>query len=137
MAQFKDSKDANLVVGAVLLIAVMVTVSVAVDTLAGKAAYSPQAYSPKVEELTVSSFIFADNNTINIVVENNGTNPSRITELWINNEAQTFTTNSTLIQPEDCAELSITYAYVNGANYHFKMTSEKGTTYLFTATPLP
>jgi hypothetical protein len=137
MAQFRDSKDANLVVGAVLLIAVMVAVSVAVDTLAGKTASSPQAYSPQVEELTVSSFTFTSNNTIKVVVENNGTAPSVIAEVWINNEPQTFTTNSTVIQPKDCTEISIPYAYINGANYYFKMTSEKGTTYLFTATPIP
>jgi len=136
MAQFRDSKDANLVVGAVLLIAVMVAVSVAVDAWAGKAPHSPQAYSPHIEELAVSSFTFASNNTINVVVENSGTVPSRIAEVWINNEQQTFTANTTMIPPNECSEFSIVYAYSNGTNYHFKMMSERGITYLFTATAL-
>ena len=136
MAKFRNSKDANLVVGAVLLIAVMVAVSVAVDTWVGKSVHPIQAYSSEREELTVYSFAFANNNTVNVVVENNGTMPSGIAEVWINNERQIYTTNSTLIQPKDCAEISIRYAYVNGTNCHFKIISEKGTPYLFTATAL-
>ncbi len=137
MAQFRDSKDANLVVGAVLLIAVMVTVSVAVDAWTGKTAHPPQAYAPQAENLTVSKFTFANNNTINMVVENNGKISAGISELWINNEPQTFTANSTLIHSNDYAELSMLYTYINGTNYHFNITTEKGNTYLFTATPLP
>ena len=131
MAQFRDSKDANLVVGAVLLIAVMVVVSVAVDTWTGKSSQVSQ-----VEELTVSSFAFSNGNTITVVVENNGTAASKIAEVRINNERQVFTANSTTILPKDCVDLSIAYAYSNGTNYHFKMVSEKGSTYLFTAATL-
>lgn len=131
MAQFRDSKDANLVVGAVLLIAVLVVVSVAVDTWTGKSAQVSQ-----IEELNVCSFVFSNGNTINVVVENNGTVTSEITEVWINNEMQVFTSNSTTIHPEDYAELSITHTYTNKTNYHFKLMSEKGSTYLFTATTL-
>jgi hypothetical protein len=129
MAHFKHRKDANLLVGAVLLIAVMVVVSVAVDAWTGKSAYSSQR-----EELTVSSFTFSNGNTISVIVENNGTVPSGIAEVWINNEKQAFTANSTMIPPKDCIALSIVYTYSNGTNYHFKMISERRGTYLFTAT---
>lgn len=131
MAKFKKIKDANLVVGAVLLIAVMVVVSVAVDACTGKPS---RFFQP--EELIISSFDFSNGNTINIVVENNGTVTSEIAEVWINNERQAFTANSTLIQPLDCVDLLISYAYSNGTNYHIKIVSEKGNTYLFTATAL-
>jgi hypothetical protein len=131
MTQFRHSKDANLVVGAVLLIAVMVAVSVVVDAWAGKSAHSSQ-----MEELTVSSFTFSNGNAISVLVENNGTIPSGIAEVWINNEKQTFTANSTIIPPKDCIDLSIVYTYSNGTNYHFKMISERRSTYLFTATAL-
>jgi hypothetical protein len=131
MAQFRDSKDANLVVGAVLLIAVLVVVSVAVDTWTGKSAQVSQ-----IEELNVCSFAFSNGNTINVVVENNGTVTTEITEVWINNEMQTFTSNSTTIHPKDHAELSITHTYTNNTSYHFKLVSERRTTYLFTATTL-
>ena len=94
MANFRDSKEANLVVGAVLLIAVMVLTSIVVDAWAGKTTNSSH-----IEELTISSFTFSSNNKINVVVENWGTAPSGIAEIWINNEKQTFTTNSTTISP--------------------------------------
>ena len=131
MAHFRDSNDANLLIGAVLLIAVMIVVSVAVDAWSGKTANSSQ-----IEELAVSSFAFAGNNTISVVVENNGTISSGIAEVWINNEKQTFTANSTIIPPKDCIDLSIVYTYSNGTSYHFKLVSDRGSTYLFTAIAL-
>ena len=131
MAHLKGNKEANLVIGAVLLIAVMVIVSVAVDAWTGKTAYSSQ-----IEELTISSFAFSSNNTINMVVENNGTISSGITEIWINNEKQTFTANSTTIPTKDCIDLLIIYPYSNSTNYHFKLVSDRGNTYLFTAIAL-
>jgi len=131
MSRFSKRKDVNLVVGAVLLIAVMVVVSVAVDAWSGKTVQSAQ-----IEELTVSSFTFSGGNTITIVVENNGTIPSGIAEVCINNEKQQFTANSTIIEPCDCLDISIVYAYSNDTNYHFKMVLERGSTYLFTAAAL-
>jgi len=132
MAHFKgNKKDVNLVVGAVLLIASMVVLSVAVDAWVGKPAQFSQ-----IEGLTASSFTFSNGNTITVAVENNGTVPSEIAEVWINNEKQTFTVNSTngVIPPKNRVTLSIFYAYSNGTNYDFKMVSERGNTYLFTAT---
>jgi hypothetical protein len=128
MAHFSKRKDVNLLVASVLLIAVMVVVSIAVDAWNGKTVHSSQ-----IEELTVSSFAFSSNNTITVVVENNGTVPSGIAEVLINNEKQAFTANSTIIPPKDCIELSIVYTYSNDTNYHFKLVSERGSTYLFTA----
>jgi hypothetical protein len=131
MAKFRNSKDAKLVVGAVLLIAVMVVISVAVDACTG----TPSRFF-QPEELTISSFDFSNGNTIHVVVKNNGTVTSEIAEVWIDNERQAFTANSTLIQPIDCVDLLISYAYSNGTNCHIKIVSEKGSTYLFTATAL-
>ncbi len=128
MVRFRGNKDANLLVGAVLLIAVMVVASVVVDSWCGKATNSYQ-----IEELAVSGFAFLNNNTISMIVENNGTLPSRIIEVLINNEKQYFTVNSTIIPPKDCINLSIVYTYLNGINYHFKLVSERGSTYVFTA----
>ena len=71
-----------------------------------------------------------------MVVENNGTIPSGITEIWINNEKQTFTANSTTIPTKDCIDLLIIYPYSNSTNYHFKLVSDRGNTYLFTAIAL-
>jgi FlaG/FlaF family flagellin (archaellin) len=131
MRHFSDRKDVNLVVGAVLLIAVMVVLSVVIDAWSGKTVHSAQT-----EELTVSSFTFSNGNMINIVVENNGTVPSGIAEVWIDNGKQHFTANSTIIEPCDYIDISIGYGYSNGTNYHFKMISERGSNYFFTAIAL-
>jgi hypothetical protein len=77
MAHFTENKkDMNLVVGAVLLIASMVVISLAVDAWAGK-----PANSSHIEEFTVASFAFSSGNVITVVVENNGTVPSGIAEV--------------------------------------------------------
>ena len=131
MQHFSKRKDANLVVGAVLLIAVMVAVSVAIDAWSGKTVHSAQT-----EEFTVSSFNFSNGTTITVTVENNGTITAGIAEVRINNEKQQFTENATIIQPCDCLTLSINYTYSNDTDYHFKLVSERGTTYFFTAASL-
>ena len=131
MQHLRKRKDSNLVVGAVLLIAVMVAVSVTVDALSGKTVHSAQT-----EKLAVSTFTFSNDNTINIVIENDGTIPTGIAEVCINNEKQQFTENSTIIQPNDCLNLIINYTYSNSTDYHFKLTSERGSTYFFTAASL-
>ena len=71
-------------------------------------------------------------------VENNGTSPSEIAEIEINNEKQTFTVNSTnsAIPPKTSVNISIVYEYTNGTSYHIKMVSARGNTYLITATAL-
>jgi hypothetical protein len=134
MAHFgKNKKDMNLLIGAILLITVMVILSVAVDAIAGKTTQFSQ-----IEELTISGVTFSSGNTIIVVVENDGTVPSKITAVWINNEQQTFTTNSAngIIPPKDCTDISILYAYSNGTNYNIKMVSERGNIHLFAATAL-
>lgn len=131
MVHFSKRKDANLLIGSVLLISVMVVVSVAVDALSGKTVQSAQ-----IEELAVSSFTFSGGNTISIVVENNGTIPLGIAEVCMDNAKQQFTENATTIQPNDCLNLSISYTYSNDTNYHFKLVTERGTIYFFTATAL-
>ena len=131
MKKQKNRKDMNMLVGAISLIAFMVVISVAVDAWAGKTTQFSQ-----IEELTIYSVSFSSGNTITVVVENNGTVPSKITEVWINNEKQPFTTNSPneIIPPKDRRDISIVYAYSNGTNYHIKMVSERRNMHLFTAT---
>jgi len=131
MVRFRKRKDANLLVASVLLISVMVVVSVAVDALSGKTVQSTQ-----IEELAVSSFTFSGGNMISIVLENNGTIPLGIAEVCIDNAKQQFTENSTTIQPNHCVNLSISYTYSDDTNYLFKLVTERGNTYFFTATAL-
>ena len=131
MVHFSKRKDANLLVASVLLISVMVVVSVAVDSLSGKTVQSTQ-----IEKFTVSNFAFSSGNTISIVVENNGTIPLGIAEVCIDNAKQQFTENATIVQPNDYLNLSINYTYSNDTNYQFKLVTERGTTYLFTAATL-
>jgi len=131
MTRFRDSKEANLVIGAVLFIAAMVVVSVAADAWTGNSHQLSQ-----VEEFTVSSFTILTDNTISVVVENNGTIPFQIAEVWINKQRQEFTANSTIIPPKEFVNLSISYTYLDGTNCNFKIVSERGSIYLFMATAL-
>jgi len=131
MVHFSKRKDANLLVASVLLISVMVVVSVAVDSLSGKTVQSTQ-----IEKFAVSNFAFSSGNTISIVVENNGTIPLEIAEVCIDNAKQQFTENATIVQPHDFLNLSINYTYANDTNYHFKLVTERGNPYFFTATTL-
>jgi phosphopantetheine adenylyltransferase len=131
MVHFSKRKDANLLVASVLLISVMVVVSVAVDSLSGKTVQSTQ-----IEKFAVSNFAFSSGNTISIVVENNGTIPLGIAEVCIDNAKQQFTENATIVQPNDYLNLSINFTYSNDTNYQFKLVTERGTTYLFTAATL-
>ena len=103
------------------------------DAWAGK---TPQF--SQTEELTVVGVTFSSGNMTTVVVVNDGTGLSEIAEVWINSAKQTFTSNSTegFILPKNCIVISIFYAYLNGTDYNFKMVSERGTTYLFTATAL-
>jgi hypothetical protein len=128
MLKSNYGKDTKLVVGSVLLITLMVIFSVAVDSLIGKAVPYTQ-----VEEINVSSCYFLEGNKIILVVESNGSTPSEIVEVWINNEKQNFTSNTTIIRPEKRGELALDYMYSNGTNYNFKILSERGSTYIFTA----
>jgi hypothetical protein len=81
---------------------------------------------------------FSSGNMTTVVVVNNGTGLSEIPEVWINSAKQTFTSNSTegFILPKNWIIISIFYTYLNGIDYDFKMVSERGTMYLFTATAL-
>lgn len=132
LVHFKKRKhDMNLVIGAVLLITSMIVLSVAVDAWAGKPA---QFY--QIEGFTVSNFTFSNGSTITVVIENNGTVPSEIGEVWVNNEKQTFTLNSMNeeILPKNRIILSMFYAYSNATNYNLEIKSKRGNIYFFTAT---
>jgi hypothetical protein len=134
MAHFsKNKKDMKLFAGSILFITVMVIFSVAVDAMEEKTTQNSQK-----EQLAISSVTFSNGNTITIVLENNGTATSQITEVWINNEKQTFTVNSTngAISPNKPTDIRIFYTYSNGTDYHVKMITARGNTYLFTATTL-
>ena len=128
MLKFNYGKDTKLVIGSVLLITLMVIFSVAVDSWIGKAVPYTQ-----VEEINVSNCYFLEGNKIILIVESNGSAPSEIVEVWINNEKQNFISNTTMIRPEKRGELALDYMYSNGTNYNFKILSERGSTYLFTA----
>jgi hypothetical protein len=112
----------------------MVVISVAVSVFTGTHA-NP---SPLVEDLTVTSVTFSGGNTIHVIVNNSGTLDFAVSEVWVNDEKQAFTTNPSVgrIPPNGCMELSVAYVYVNETSYHIKIVSDRTNEYFASATAL-
>ena len=129
-----NGKSLNLFAASILLIALMVPVSVAVNVLT-----DPQPNRAlATEDLTVSSVTFSGGNTIHMIVHNSGTEVFTIAELWVNNERQDFTTSPATGQlpPNGSMEVTVNYAYVNGTSYHIKIVSDRENDYFASATAL-
>ena len=130
----KKGQSLNLFAASVLLIVLMVPASVAVNVLT-----EPQANRALLtERLTVSSVMFSGGSAIHLRVNNSGTVSFAVTEVWVNNERQSFTTNPAEGQmpPNVSLEVSVNYVYVNGTSYHVKIVSARGNEYFASATAL-
>lgn len=131
---FVKNGKLNLFAASILLIVLMVPVSVAVNVLT-----DPHPNRALMnEDLTVSSVVFSSGNMIYVRVNNSGTLPLTVAEVWVNNEKRSFTTNPATgqVPPNGNMELSVNYAYVNGTCYHIKLVSDRENEYFASATAL-
>jgi hypothetical protein len=131
----KKGQASNHLIASILLIVGMVVISLAVSVFTGGTHANP---SPLVEDLTITSVTFSDGNIIHVIVNNSGTLDFAVSQVWINNEKQAFTTNPSVgrIPPNGCMELSVAYFYVNETSYHIKIVSERTNEYFASATAL-
>ena len=85
-----------------------------------------------------SGVTFSGGNTIHVIVNNSGTLDFAVSEVWVNDEKQAFTTNPSVgrIPPNECMELSVAYVYVNETSYHIKIVSDRTNEYFASATAL-
>ena len=86
----------------------------------------------------ITSVTFSGGNTIHVVVNNSGTLDFVIAQVWIDNEKQAFTTNSSVgrLSPNEIVEISVVYVYVNETSYHIKIVSDRTNEYFASATAL-
>jgi hypothetical protein len=131
----KKGQASNHLIASILLIVCMVVISLAVSVFTEGTHANP---SPLVEDLTITSVTFSGGNTIHVVVNNSGTLDFVVSQVWIDNENQAFTTNSSVgrIPPNGCMELSVAYVYVNETSYHIKIVSDRTNEYFASATAL-
>ena len=130
----KKGQASNHLIASILLIVCMVVISLAVSMFSGTHA-NP---SPLVEDLTITSVTFSGGNTIHVVVNNSGTLDFVVAQVWIDNEKQAFTTNSSVgrLSPNEIVEISVVYVYVNETSYHIKIVSDRTNEYFASATAL-
>lgn len=128
----KNVKALSPVVASIILIAVTVAVSIAVAAWMGALTFT----FTNTEQIQVTNMEFLESNTIiRVTLNNTGTSPVTMNEVWVNNIKQTATT-PTLTQnilANTGLALNITYTIVNGNNYQVKLVSSKGNQFLYSA----
>jgi len=128
----KNVKALSPVVASIILIAVTVAVSIAVAAWMGALTFT----FTNTEQIQVTNMEFLAGNTIiRVTMNNTGTSPVTMNEVWVNNIKQTATT-PTLTQnilANTGLALNITYTIVNGNNYQIKLVSSKGNQFLYSA----
>jgi hypothetical protein len=130
----KNGRSLDIFAASILLIALMVPVSVAVNVLTE----TQTSNALPAEDLTVLSVTFSGGNTIHMIIQNSGTLAFTVAEVWVNNEKQSF-----MASPADgqvplngTMELSVNCAYMNGTCYHIKIVSDRENEYFASATAL-
>jgi flagellin-like protein len=130
----KNVKALSPVVASIILIAVTVAVSIAVAAWMGALTFT----FTNTEQIQITNLEFLESNTIiRVTLNNTGTSPVTVNEVWVNNIKQTATTPSLTPAPNILANtglaLNITYTIVNGYNYQVKLVSSKGNQFLYSA----
>ena len=130
MKILKSKKALSPVVASIILIAVTVAVSIAVAAWMGALTFTFTA----TEQIQITNMAFGSN-SIAVTVNNTGTSPVTINEVWVNNVKQssispslpqTISANSGLV-------LNITTTVTTGNNYQVKLVSSKGNQFLYSA----
>jgi len=131
MKILKSKKALSPVIAAIILIAVTVAVSIAVAAWMGALTFTFMA----TEQLQITNVEFLGNTTatkhINVTLQNTGTSPITINEIWVNNEKK-WTTGDT-ISANDQKVIKVSYNWANGNNYQIKVVTSKGNQFYYSA----
>jgi flagellin-like protein len=126
----KNVKALSPVVASIILIAVTVAVSIAVAAWMGALTFTFMG----TEQIQVTNMEFFTG-VIRVTMNNTGTTPVTMNEVWVNNVKQS-TTNPSLPQnilANTGLLLNVTYTVVNGNNYQVKLVTSKGNQFLYSA----
>jgi len=129
---FRSKKALSPVVAAIILIAVTVAVSIAVAAWMGALTFTFMA----TEQVKITNVVFGGSGGskyINITVQNTGTSPVTINELWINGAKQT-SFSSTTISANTQTVINLSFTWTAGSKYEIKLVSSKGNQFYYTAT---
>jgi len=129
MKILKNKKALSPVVASIILIAVTVAVSIAVAAWMGALTFTFMG----TEELKITNVEFLSGNQyINVTLQNTGTSPITINEIWVNG-ALKWSTGQT-ISANSQAEIKVSHTWSNGYNYEIKVVTSKGNQFYYTAT---
>jgi flagellin-like protein len=136
MKMMKSRKALSPVVASIILIAVTVAVSIAVAAWMGALTFTFMG----TEELRITNVGFSSNVTksVMITVNNTGTTPVTINEVWINGNKQTSGVTFSEIGGSVSGNKGMTitispFDWANGANYNTRLVSSKGNQFTYPA----
>jgi flagellin-like protein len=126
----RSRKALSPVVASIILIAVTVAVSIAVAAWMGALTFN----SMEMEQLKITKMQFGTPaNMINVTMLNTGTTAVTIREMRVNNGANLLVTQFTVAANGNWTQ-TITYAWIDGAQYEVEMRSSKGNEFTYSAT---
>ena len=135
MKILKNKKALSPVVASIILIAVTVAVSIAVAAWMGALTFTFMA----TEQLQITNMQFSTGH-IYLTVNNTGTSPVTINEVWVNNVKETDAVqNGTSTGPPFTLDantglvIDIPYSWTTGSNYQVKLVSSKGNQFYYSA----
>jgi len=126
----RSRKALSPVVASIILIAVTVAVSIAVAAWMGALTFNFMA----TEQLKITNLQFGTAaGVLNVTMLNTGTTPVTVTEIHVNNGANLLATQFTVVANGNSTQ-TLTYPWVNGAQYEIEMKSSKGNQFTYSAT---
>jgi len=126
---FRNKKALSPVVAAIILIAVTVAVSIAVAAWMGALTFTFMG----TEELKITNVEFLSGNHVNITLQNTGTSPITVNEIYISGSTNLLPSSITL-PANSPQEVQVDYSWQSGYSYQIKVVTSKGNQFYYTAT---
>jgi len=126
---FRNKKALSPVVAAIILIAVTVAVSIAVAAWMGALTFTFMG----TEELKITNVEFLSENHVNITLQNTGTSPITVNEIYISGSTNLLSSSITL-PANSQQEVQVNYSWQSGYSYQIKVVTSKGNQFYYTAT---
>jgi flagellin-like protein len=125
----KNKKALSPVVASIILIAVTVAVSIAVAAWMGALTFTFMG----TEELKITKVEFISGNAnINITLQNTGTTPVTVTEIYVN-AGNDLLTDDLTVAANSVEEPQVATSWTEGDNYQIKIVTSKGNQFYYNA----
>jgi flagellin-like protein len=129
MKILRSKKALSPVVASIILIAVTVAVSIAVAAWMGALTFTFMG----TEELKITNveFVASTPKTVNVTLQNTGTTPITVNEIWVGSTKSWSTGDTVAANSQE--EIAVTYTWSNGNNYQIKVVTAKGNQFYYNA----